>query len=498
MKTATIKNLASNLLLLVFSLAAYAQTNVSGGIYNNNRWTKVNSPYIVTDTIVIFPGVTLTIEPGVTVKFENQIWMEVRQGAIIAQGTGSDSITFTSNSISPIPGIYHGITLNGGTITSRFNYCNFRYAEFGLQVYADTTLIKNSNFNYNNSGLEPYSENINIDSTNFRNNKWVGLGHLSGHSFIGVANYCTFSKNYYGIGGSFEPLDMGTFINCKIDSNVRGAYVDAVKFYHCQIDSNRTGILASWLSGSLIQNSTFCSNFFGASNIDTIINCNFSQNHIGVQDHLQYMNGSLFNDNDTALYLNNDIGTMINNLIFHNHIGIYYSSYNNITLLNNKICNNSVYNLVKGDPNNTNFFNTCWCDSDSASISSKIYDGYDNITLGLVNFSPFIKCDSSILAGIPAINCPQPIITQVEEQSYDNKVSVFPNPFSSNTQITFNHELTNATLRVYTVYGQLMRFAEHINSNHITIYREQLQCGLYIYSVYEGANRVGSGKLIIQ
>src|SRR3954471_23991380 len=94
------------LLLFIISSVANAQTNVSGGIYNNTTWTKVNSPYIVTDTVVVFPGVTLTIEPGVTVKFADGKYMEIRQSNLIALGTSIDSITFTSNSISPVAGIW--------------------------------------------------------------------------------------------------------------------------------------------------------------------------------------------------------------------------------------------------------------------------------------------------------------------------------------------------------------------------------------------------------
>jgi len=46
----------------------HTQTNVSGGIYTNTTWTLTNSPYIVVDTVVVFPGVTLTIQSGVIVK----------------------------------------------------------------------------------------------------------------------------------------------------------------------------------------------------------------------------------------------------------------------------------------------------------------------------------------------------------------------------------------------------------------------------------------------
>src|SRR5262245_11727192 len=91
--------------LLLFSIAR-GQTNVSGGIYVNTTWTKSNSPYIVVDTVVVFPGVTLTIEPGVTVKFADNKRIEVRQARLIVEGTITDSIIFTSNSSNPTSSIY--------------------------------------------------------------------------------------------------------------------------------------------------------------------------------------------------------------------------------------------------------------------------------------------------------------------------------------------------------------------------------------------------------
>jgi hypothetical protein len=69
MKNSMKKILLTVIFLTVISFGINGQTNVSGGIYSNTVWTLANSPYIVTDTVVVFPGVTLTIQPGVTVKF---------------------------------------------------------------------------------------------------------------------------------------------------------------------------------------------------------------------------------------------------------------------------------------------------------------------------------------------------------------------------------------------------------------------------------------------
>ncbi len=66
-----------------------AQTYFYGGIYANTTWTLANSPYIITDTVVVFPGDTLTIQPGVVVKFDSTVYMEIRQATLIANGTAA-------------------------------------------------------------------------------------------------------------------------------------------------------------------------------------------------------------------------------------------------------------------------------------------------------------------------------------------------------------------------------------------------------------------------
>src|ERR1035438_1469274 len=150
------KIIVLTLITLSSSLFTVAQTNVSGGIYSNTTWTLNNSPYIVVDTLVVFPGDTLTIEPGVVVKFANGKFLEIREATLIALGTSTDSITFTSNSNNPIPGIWRSIYFNS-TLTntaSKFSYCNFYYAKYGLEKpNLDSAIIKNSNFMYNESGI---------------------------------------------------------------------------------------------------------------------------------------------------------------------------------------------------------------------------------------------------------------------------------------------------------------------------------------------------------
>ncbi|MGZ4116524.1 MAG: hypothetical protein ACXVPY_03545, partial [Bacteroidia bacterium] len=95
MKNSTKKILTTVTLLATLFFSVKGQTSVSGGIYSNTTWTLSGSPYTITADVVVFPGVTLTIQPGVTVKFDNAVELEIRQAALIAIGTSVDPITFT-------------------------------------------------------------------------------------------------------------------------------------------------------------------------------------------------------------------------------------------------------------------------------------------------------------------------------------------------------------------------------------------------------------------
>ncbi len=68
-------------------------SNLSGIISEDRRLYKSCSPYALTGNLRINEGVTLTIDPGVTLQMNNNAYILV-QGTLVAEGTSSDSITF--------------------------------------------------------------------------------------------------------------------------------------------------------------------------------------------------------------------------------------------------------------------------------------------------------------------------------------------------------------------------------------------------------------------
>jgi hypothetical protein len=93
--------------LLLLAPHGKADTNISGNITTSTTWTTAGSPYIVTGVVYVegWSGPVLTIQPGVTVKFNSGAGIVVNYGntgALQALGTSGQPILFTS--VNPAAG----------------------------------------------------------------------------------------------------------------------------------------------------------------------------------------------------------------------------------------------------------------------------------------------------------------------------------------------------------------------------------------------------------
>ena len=71
-------------------------TSVCGPIASDTTWSTAGSVYVLTCDVTVNAGVTLTIQPGVVVKF-NDAWTDLWvNGRLIAQGSVAQPVVFTS------------------------------------------------------------------------------------------------------------------------------------------------------------------------------------------------------------------------------------------------------------------------------------------------------------------------------------------------------------------------------------------------------------------
>ena len=202
MKMKQFYTLILSIILFTYCALGFAQTNVSGALSSDTTWSLADSPFTVTGNVLVPNGVTLTIEAGVTVRINSEKYLKV-QGSLIAIGTESSKITFTSNESSPAKGDWDKIWLAStstlfdgsdnyvsGTI---FNHCIISYADEGLRLDDSSFYLVNSELTENNKGIN-FRKVISsvIDNNNFNNNG-SGTSTSAGTEDNGVGSF-TFTK----------------------------------------------------------------------------------------------------------------------------------------------------------------------------------------------------------------------------------------------------------------------------------------------------------------
>ncbi len=145
-------------------------------------WHKLNMPYYIDGDLYIQStnGTTLNIEPGTQIKFTQGSQIEVgyassSYGKIIAQGTASEPIVFTSGAPSPGNGDWDGIFFEDGTMSGTIlDYCEVSYAG-GYNAYS-------GNVTFNNSG-----SNVTISYSTIAHSSHYGL-FIDGNSTPTISN----------------------------------------------------------------------------------------------------------------------------------------------------------------------------------------------------------------------------------------------------------------------------------------------------------------------
>jgi hypothetical protein len=370
-------------IFLAFSICG--QTNVSGGIYENTIWSISGSPYLVTSSIVVFPGKTLTIEPGVEVKITpdysfntgNLRYIEIR-GSLFAVGTSDAPIIFKS-AVNENQGSYTWMGINiKGSQGATFQLDNFKLFDSYYGLYNDISEpgisynFTNCHFKNNNYAIQ-LNADLNYSNCLFEGN---GVGQAAQISYGSLtANNCQFLNNVC----SFTWSNNVNVSNCLFQGNQNNIVGSPGQFSNCQFIENDFA--------------------FAEGNGQIIQNCYFTQNNVGIENTGgSTISNSLFENNNTALKIG-DNTNITNNEIINNQIGITITAYNpNSTFIeDNKICNNIQYNLQNLTDKNFQVNANCFCSQDSTYIENYILDGYDDITRGLVNYAIYDdSCDAIV------------------------------------------------------------------------------------------------------
>lgn len=184
---------ALTFLSLFICLFGFAQTPIGGTISSNTTYALADSPYQVVSSLTVNPGVTLTIESGAVLNFNDNLTLTVN-GVIDADG-----VTFTSANPSPIAGSWIGVDVNGDN-THTFTNCQVLYARTGIDINRSIIDLSGSSFTTNqNYGV--YADNSVMD---IRNNITASNITVAGAGSYGIyidrANLTLSNSSISGVG----------------------------------------------------------------------------------------------------------------------------------------------------------------------------------------------------------------------------------------------------------------------------------------------------------
>ncbi|MEI6316791.1 MAG: right-handed parallel beta-helix repeat-containing protein [bacterium] len=196
----------------------YAATTVTSDIVSDTTWTASSGPFIVSGVIHVSAASTLTIEPGVVVKFDKNSSLKI-DGEVDAIGDPGNKIYFTSFKDDTIGGDDNGDGANSSPVnnefvefaitssgSAEFNNCEFTYGTRAIDSSGNTK-VSNSNFTANNFGIFAKSGSLNAENNTFSNNKVpmqisldLDFTH-SGNTYFGNQTF-----NGIGIDRTFDGL----------------------------------------------------------------------------------------------------------------------------------------------------------------------------------------------------------------------------------------------------------------------------------------------------
>lgn len=334
------------ILLVLITNSTMAQTMVSGVMTESSKWNAKNSPYIIESSVLIPDNITLIIEPGTTVKFNESTRMVIK-GELIAKGESNSKIIFTSNLVNPKPSDWEGIIFKNESIDATLDeekkYISGSIIEFAIIEYAG-----DKNYDSNIGGAIRIEDSSPYISYNIlRNNKFTYHYEDGGAIAIKydsnpIITYNYITNNQAVTGGGIMILRAGGSItnNYILDNN----------------GSRKGGGIYIWGTNDklLIQ--------------DNLIKLNKSEK-----------GGAIFirSTKDMDVFTGN---SFIDNTGFE----IYRESLDDISL---------------------NFKNNFWNTTEESQISNKIFDFYDDFENGIVEFSDYLtENDISIYNPYESLN----------------------------------------------------------------------------------------------
>jgi len=387
------------IILAVTSIALIDNVNAAdsfhGIISSSVTWTKVNSPYTLDGPAAVASGVTITVEPGVTVNL-NGHYLQVN-GTLIARGTESEKIYFNNGQViitsSATSGSIFENTVTNSLQTSatvKITKNTFNTLSAGgssivtaTEVIETCTLSDSAQLKSNNINARIVVKRGSVEISNNRLSDGIHCDMGGGH--VTITNNEIRNRNAYSlilVAGGDADISNNRLIGDYTSNGITiwGSYHSGIqtnaKIVENQISNCKTAIALSYCWAEIKRNAIY-NNDLG---IDIAIGSSFQIPAPGT------------NPLDIE-----------QNTVTKNVVGVQFQPEGlTATISNNNIQNNTDYNFKLVGSEDVTVANNWWGTTSTAQITQKIYDEGFDFNLGKVNFDPISNYPVAQAPAVPA------------------------------------------------------------------------------------------------
>lgn len=218
---------------------SFSQTTIADKTNVTGTWTKAGSPYIVNGLATVPQGSTLTIEPGVEVRFKTgtdfnfsdnvaDVGVLYIKGKLVAEGTAADRIIFTRDGSS---GNWGCIAFEKNSAISTIAFSRIEFGRYAQQLDGS----------YYNAAISMNNEKVIILNSEVINNNHFGI----------IAEYSTLELRNSVVAYNMQN---GIYIHSPFKST------DTIKIYNNTIAYNKLTGMECWNATSKLTNNIFWQN----------------------------------------------------------------------------------------------------------------------------------------------------------------------------------------------------------------------------------------------
>lgn len=460
-------------LALTNTVVLSTQTLIPGNFFTvsgvtSGTWTS-NSTYLVTGNLTVPQGSTLTIQPGVIVKFNGNYSLTV-SGGLSAIGDAANKILFTSAQNTPQASNWYGI------------------------CPANKSVIKNCVIEYAFEGIDATAGSHTIEACEFRNCVFGIYLLNSSNSLIRNNLIWSLKDSYFSCGIIIEGQS-SALVECNTLHTISGVGVRAWSAVNIKNNliynitkplgsSYGWGIWSDYYASGRIENNYVHHCIIGVSLGDSP---NFPSNPI----QPTIINNVLTDNTNGIQYTAEAYGVIANNIIANNQTGIKDAYWaNSSSVLNNIFFNNTSANFSNvtvpgiGVITGTN--------ASGMAIDSYFNLFQDPLLLSGTPFyapgSPCINSGKTLYSANIGMNanalCQGMIMGIKSEANSGSNIQVFPNPFKE--QLVIRNANTNeiSNLSIFDLSGRAIHF-DYIMaaSEEIKLDLKDLPSGFYFLSI---------------